>query len=75
LSLLKKWTNVVLLESFKEAALVGRAEDLGGVNMNMSEDIFPLNMEMPERRTLIGALHKSLEYSRMGLFNIIIKNR
>lgn len=72
---LKKWTNVVLIENFKEAALVGRAEDLGGVNTNLSEDIFPLNMEMPEQRTLLGALKKSLQYSRMGLFNLMIKNR
>ena len=70
---IRKWTNVVLLDSFKDAALVGRAEDLPAVNYGMSEDIFPLNMEMPERRTKIGALRKSLEYSRMGIYNIILK--
>lgn len=70
----KRWTNVVLLDSFKDATLVGRSEDLPGVNYGMPEDIFPLNMEMPERRTKLGALRKSIQYSRMGLFNIIVKN-
>lgn len=70
----KRWTNVVLLDSFKDATLVGRAEELGGINYNMPEEIFPLNMEMPERRTKLGALIKSLQFSRMGLYNIIVKN-
>lgn len=72
---LKKWSNVVLIENFKEAALVGRAEDLGGVNTNLSEEIFPLNMELPEKRTRLGAMIKALQYSRMGLFNLVLKNR
>lgn len=70
----KKWTNVVLLDNFKDAALIGRAEDLGGINYEMPEEIFPLNMEMPEKRTKLGALRKSVEYSRMGLYNLIVKS-
>ena len=70
----KRWSYVVLLDSFKDAALIGRAEDLPSINYNMPEDIFPLNMEMPERRTKLGALLKSIQYSRMGLYNIIVKN-
>ena len=70
----KKWTNVVLLDNFKDAALIGRAEDLGGINYEMPEEIFPLNMEMPEKRTKLGALRKSMEYSRMGLYNLIVKS-
>ena len=70
----KRWTNVVLLDSFKDAALIGRTEDLGGINYNLPEEIFPLNMEMPEKRTKIGALWKSMQYSRMGLYNLIVKS-
>lgn len=70
----KRWTNVVLLDSFKDATLIGRAEDLPDINYEMPEDIFPLNMELPERRTKIGALLKSLQYSRMGLYNLIVKS-
>ncbi len=70
----KRWTNVVLLDNFKDATLIGEAEHIGSVNYYMPEDIFPLNMEMPERRSLFGAIKKSIEYSRMGLYNIIKKN-
>lgn len=70
----KKWTNVVVLDSVKDAALVGRAEDLPEVNYGINPDIFPLNMEMPERRSKLGAIRKSVQYSRMGIFNIIVKN-
>lgn len=73
MAILKKWTNVVLLDNFKDVTLVGRAEDLGGINYDMPEDIFPLTMEMPERRTKLGALRKSNQYSKMGLFNLIVK--
>ena len=67
----KKWVNSVLLENEKEAVLIARGEGLPGVNPDM--DCYPVDVVLPKKRTFREALKKVADYSKMGLYSMIIK--
>lgn len=68
----KRWVNSVLLENEKEAVLIARGEGLPDVNPDMG-DIYPVDVVLPKKRSFREALRKVSEFSRMGLYSMIIK--
>lgn len=73
----KKWAIAVQLDGTKEAMLVSAKEGYGKVRVdNVTEDLYRNNkvqMTIPTLRTYWGALKRSAEYSRMGIFNCIVE--
>lgn len=66
-----KWKNEILIEGEKEARLVARIENLPDVNPDY--DIYPVDMKLPGRRTMMEAIRKSIEYSKHGIYNMFYK--
>ena len=66
-----KWKNEILIEGEKEARLVARIENLPDVNPDY--DIYPVDMKLPGRRTMMSAIKKSIEYSKHGIYNMFYK--
>ena len=67
----KNWRNSVLLESEKEAILLAREEGLPDVNPGMS--CYPVDVLLPKRRSLRGALKRCKEFSEKGLYSMVIR--
>jgi len=67
----KKYNNVLILDNMKDALLYSAKEGWGGVNREMM-NIFPLQVTIPKRRSYLGAIMKSLEYHKIGIFNLIL---
>ena len=67
----KCWKNSVLVEGEKEATLVAREENLPGVDPEF--DCYPVDITLPKRRTFWEAIKKSVNYSKMGLYNMVYK--
>ena len=74
---LKKYVLTLQLDSTKEAELVGAKEGYGHVNVsNYTEDLYRNNkvqITIPTRRTYLGATLRSLQYSKMGILNCVVK--
>lgn len=72
---LKNYVITVQLDSAKEAGRVATKEGYGAVNVNdYTEDLYKNNkvqLTIPTRRTYIGALLRSAQYSRLGILNCI----
>ena len=69
----ERWKNVLIIDNEKDAILIAAKENLGEVNMQM-RDIYPLTLELPKERSYFTAIKKSVEYSKMGIFNLICKS-
>lgn len=68
----KKYLNALILDNVKDATLVAGMEGYGHVNVGMN-DIYPVTLVLQKPRRYLEALCRSIRYSRMGLFNCIVK--
>lgn len=68
----KKYKNVVILENEKDAMLIATKEGYGNVNTDLN-GIYPVVMTMNRPRKFVTAVKKAIEYSKMGIFNLISK--
>ena len=68
----KDYKNVLILDNEKDAILVATKEHLGPINQDFP-DIYPVTMELPKKRSYLGAMKRSSDYSKMGIFNLICK--
>lgn len=67
------WKNVVILDNAKDAILVSTKEKLG-INPDFEDDdIYPVTVELPKGRSYISAIRRSVEFSKMGIFNLICR--
>ncbi|MDT3388628.1 MAG: hypothetical protein LIR46_12850 [Bacteroidota bacterium] len=73
----KNYVIMVQLDGTKEAELVGAKEGYGHVNINnYTEDLYRNNkvqLTIPTRRNYLSAIKRSIEYSKMGILNCIVK--
>ncbi len=73
----KNYVIMVQLDGTKEAELVGAKEGYGHVNINeYTEDLYRNNkvqLTIPTRRNYFSAIKRSIEYSKMGILNCIVK--
>lgn len=67
----QKWKNVLILDNEKDAILVSAKEHLGGVNTELN--VYPVTVELPKERSYLGAMKRSVEYSKMGIFNLMCR--
>lgn len=67
-----KWRNSVLVEGEKEANLVARTENLPGVDPGF--DGYPVDIQLPKKRTFWQAVKRAINYSRMGIYNMVYKD-
>lgn len=67
----KKWRNSILIEGEKEAMLIARMEGLPEVNRDF--DAYPVDMTLPERRTMREAIKKAIAYSKANVYNMFWK--
>lgn len=74
---LKNYVIAVQLDSTKEAELVGAKEGYGHVNVNSyTDDLYRNNkvqLTIPTPRTYLGAMIRSSQYSKMGIFNCVVR--
>ena len=68
----KKYLNAIILDNTKDATLVAGMEGYGNVNVGMN-DIYPVTLVLQKPRRLVEAIAKSYRYSKMGLFNCIVR--
>ena len=68
----RRYCNALILDNPKDATLVAGMEGYGEVNANMN-DYYPMTLVIRKPRRYIHAVMKSLQYSKMGIFNCIIK--
>ena len=66
------YKNVLILDNEKDTILVAAKEHLGNVNNNC-QDLYPVTIELPAERSYLSAIKRSLEYSKMGIFNLICR--
>ena len=71
--LFKRYQNSVLVENEKEAMIVAREEGLPDVNPDA--ECYPVDILLPQKRTLKGALKRCVELSRMGLYSMVIRRK
>lgn len=73
----KHYVITLQLDSSKEAEMVGAKEGYGHCNRDQyAEDLYRSNkvqLTIPTRRTWLGAIKKSWEYSRMGILHCIMR--
>lgn len=67
----RKYNNILILDNMKDAMLYGAKEGWGSANSAMN-GIFPLQVTIPKKRSYLGAVMKSLEYHKIGIFNLIL---
>ena len=67
----KNWVNKLCIEGEKEAQLVARMENLPEANPEF--DHYPVDIKLPERRTLKEAVKKSIEYGEKNIYNMIYR--
>ncbi len=70
----KDWYNALILDNPKDATLVSGKEGYGHVNAGMN-DMYPISLILQKPRRWITALRKSWEYSKMGIFNCVVKQK
>ncbi len=68
----RRYLNAVILDNSKDATLVSGMEGYGHVDVDMNT-YYPVTLVIRKPRRYLNALMVSLKYSRMGLFNCIIK--
>ena len=68
-----KYKNIVLLDNEKDATIVAGKEKFPGVNYEWKE-VYPVAIVLSGRRNYLKAITKSLEYSKLGIFNLIVKD-
>lgn len=68
----RRYCNALILDNPKDAMLVAGMEGYGHVNADMNS-IYPVTLVIGKQRRYIYAVLKSLQYSKMGIFNCIIK--
>ena len=68
----KKYLNSMILDNAKDAMLVSGMEGYGHVNADLNS-YYPMTLVIQKPRSYLEAVFKSLKYSRMGIFNCIIK--
>lgn len=68
----RRYKNVIILDNPKDATLIAGMEGYGNVNYGMN-DIYPVTLVLQKRRRYFHAVIKSLRYSKMGLFNCILR--
>lgn len=72
---LRNYVITVQLDSTKEAGRVAIKEGYGNVNVNnYTEELYMNNkvqLTIPTRRTYLGALFRSAQYSKLGILNCI----
>ena len=67
----RTYNNILILDNMKDAMLYAAKEGWGGVN-NALSDCFPLQVTIPKRRSYLGAVRVSLDYHKIGIFNLIV---
>lgn len=67
------YVNVVQLDNDKDATLIAGKEGSNYVKDAIEHDAFPCRIVIPKIRKYYHAAKKSLEYSKMGIFNVILK--
>lgn len=74
---MKKYRIMVQLDSVKEAATVAAIEGYGEANLGKQvDDVYRNNkvrMTIPTERNYWSAAKRSLQYSKYGILNCIIK--
>ncbi len=68
----KKWEQKILIEGEKSAQLVARIENLPGVNPEF--DVYPVELTVPKRQTLIESIKKTIEYSKHNIYTMFYKS-
>ena len=68
----RRYLNAMILDNAKDATLVSGMEGYGQVNADMNS-YYPMTLVIRKPRRYLTAVLKSLQYSRMGIFNCIIK--
>lgn len=68
----RRYCNALILDNPKDATLVAGIEGYGEVNADMNS-YYPLTLVIRKPRRYLKAVMKSLYYSRMGIFNCIIR--
>lgn len=69
----KNYKIALIIDNPKDAGLIAGMEGYGHVNESYSGS-FPLQMTIQKPRTYFTAIMRSLKYSKMGIFNCIIKS-
>lgn len=74
---MKKYRIMVQLDSVKEAAMVAAIEGYGEANLDKQiDEVYRNNkvrMTIPTERSYLSAVKRSLQYSKYGIMNCIIK--
>lgn len=68
----RKYLNSMILDNAKDATLVAGMEGYGHVNADMNT-IYPVCLVIQKPRSYLAAVLRSLQYSRMGVFNCIVR--
>ena len=69
----KEWKVSLLIEGEKGARQVSRLEQLDGVNPMF--DMYPIDVDLPQRHTLRRATQIALEYAKAGIYSVIYRGR
>ncbi len=69
----KRYVIAVVMDNPKDATLVAGLEGYGQVNADMNS-YYPITMVIQKPRTYLAAVLKSMRYSRLGIFNCIMRN-
>jgi hypothetical protein len=67
----QKYNNILILDNMKDAMLYAAKEGWGGVNHALN-DVFPLQVTIPKKRNYLEAVFVSLQYHKIGIFNLIV---
>lgn len=68
----RRYMNALILDNAKDATLIAGLEGYGSVNTTMN-DVYPVTLVIQKPRRYLTAVLKSLQYSKMGIFNIVMK--
>lgn len=68
----KNYKTALIIDNVKDAKLVAGMEGYGHVNEQMT-GVYPLELVIEKPRRYLTAIIKSLRYSRMGIFNCIVR--
>lgn len=73
----RNYVIMLQLDSCKDAELVSAKEGYGNVNVNsFTEDLYRNNkvrLTVPTQRTYLSAILRSIQYSKMGILNCIVR--
>ena len=68
----KRYKNAVILDNPKDATMISGMEGYGHVNYGMN-DVYPVTLVLQKHRSYFRAVLCSMKYSRLGIFNLILK--